>query len=1069
MFEPLLPRAVMCTLLCALALAVPSARQQRTEWDDVSVLRVGAEKPHATMTAYPTRPAALAASGSPWVLSLNGDWKFHWSPSPDARPAGFERPEFSDAGWRTIRVPASIETQGFGMPIYVNAGYAFAFDRQDPHPPRDANPVGSYRRRFTVPASWTERRVLLHFAGVDSAYYVWVNGTRVGYSEDSRTPSEFDITSHLRRGENVLAVEVYRWSDGSFLEDQDMFRLSGIFRGVALIAAGQQHVRDIEIRTDLDDTYRNATVLVAVEVANGATQAASGSIAVEILDASGRTVAAPAPTRFTAAPNTAVPVSLTAILDAPLKWTAETPNLYRALVALSTGAGRTLEWVPVRFGVREVEIKGGHFLVNGRAILFKGVNRHEHSPDTGHYVPRALMVKDVELMKQHNVNAVRTSHYPNDPEWYALADEYGLYIIDEANIECHGFGTNPQNRLTNDPAWTPAYVDRVQRMVERDKNHPSIVMWSLGNECGDGTNMAAGYQWIKKRDPSRPVHYEGTTNHGGSNADVNSFMYPTPAAVKQRAEARPDLPLILCEYTHAMGNSNGGLKEYWDLFYAGTNAQGAFVWDWVDQGIRQPVPEPFRAAAGQTFFAYGGWWEDRVGQKNDNNFSQNGLVNADRMPHPGGRAIKYVYRYVHAVLTEPAQAGGWPAAIRVTNRYDFINAMDIAEGTWEVRVDGSIVSSGRLPELDIRPGDSKDYTVDFGPSGRWPAGHIVINVRFTTRVDLPWARKGHELGWEQWAIPRALPAPAVSTPPALAMQNAGNVVRFSGPEFALVFDRVRGTIGSYAYKGMRLIERGPLPDFWRAMTDNDMGAWKSIMNNARRTLGQDITVWREAGAAWSVKDVQSRRVDEHTAEVTVSAEIPLVGGTYVMTYTIHGDGVVEIESTYKPGAGPLPMMPRFGTELVVSPGLERIEWYGRGPQETYVDRQFEPIGRYSGTVREQFHDYPRPQENGNKTDVRWVTLTNAEGWGIRVDSAIPEGVLSVGATHFTKADLEQAAYSFQLPRRPEIYLNIDAMQMGVGGINSWSTTGYPMEPYRISATEPRSFRYRIRPVERPSY
>jgi beta-galactosidase len=1014
------------------------------------------------MMAYPS--AALAATGdaaqSPWFQSLNGTWKFHASPRPAARPAGFFATGYDDSAWDNIHVPGNVETQGFGMPIYVNIGYAFAYDRRNPHPPRDDNPVASYRRTFTLPAEWSGRRVLLHFDGVDSAFYAWVNGRQLGYSEDSRTPAEFDITRQLRPGSNTLAVEVYRFSDGSFLEDQDMFRLSGIFRDVYLWSPPAVHLRDFEIHADLDAAYRDAVLGVTASVANGGDGAAAGDVSVDLLDAGGHRVASQTQS-FRAAAAGEARLRVTLPVRAPYKWSAETPYLYQALLTLRDAAHRVLEVIPAKVGFRAVQIKNGRILVNGQAVLFRGVNRHEHDPDTGHYVSREVMVRDIELMKQHNVNAVRTSHYPNAPVWYDLADRYGLYLIDEANIECHGFGTNPQNRLTNDPAWTPAYVDRVQRMVERDKNHPSVIFWSLGNECGDGTNMAAAYQWIKRRDPFRPVHYEGSGSRGGPNSDVSSFMYPSPATVVQRAQARPDVPLILCEYSHAMGNSNGGLKEYWDIFHSGTNAQGAFVWDWVDQGIRQPIP-----GGNGTFLAYGGWWEDRYGIRNDNNFSQNGLVSADRIPHPALAAIKYVYSPLHA---EPVDLAS--GRIRIRSWYDFVNAKDQAAGVWEiVRDDGATVASGDLPTLDIAPRGERIVTLplpdrlpDRSP---WLTPHreYWLNVRFLSRADAPWAKQGDEIGWEQWPLPERARAAEVEarTVGPLTMQETGQLIRFTGEHFALVFDRLQGTIGSYAYRGVRLLDRGPLPDFWRAMTDNDLGAWKSIVNRARADPALDVTVWREAGPAWAVRGVEAKRVDVRTAQVIVHADLPLVGARYTMTYTIAGSGEVVVEGAYTNGAAPLPMIPRFGMELVVSPGLENMTWLGRGPAETYVDRAFERMGRYSSTVRQQWVDYSRPQENGNKTDVRWVTLTNEEGIGLL---AVGDPLLSVGAMHYTKADLERAAYAFQLPARRETYLNLDLRQMGVGGINSWSAAAWPMEPYRIVANQAHTYRYHLVPVD----
>jgi beta-galactosidase len=1050
--------AALCLLLAVMAFHQGAVTPQRPEWDNPAVVDVGTERPRATLVAYPD--AALARAGeparSPWIRSLNGEWKFRYSPSPAARPVAFFEPRFDDSSWPSIAVPSNWELGGFGMPIYVNSGYGFDVNRQDPRPPRDDNPVGSYRRRFEVPADWAGRQVFLRFAGVDSAFYVWVNGERVGYSEDSRTPAEFDITRRVKPGANVVAVEVYRWSDGSFLEDQDMFRLSGIFRDVTLWSAAPLRIADVEVHTDLDAAYRDATLLVTARLANAAA-AATATVALDLLDADGRTVAS-ASTRVNAPANGGAPARFSLPVRGPRQWTAETPYLYRALLTLKDAKGQVIEVIPTDVGFREIEIKGGRLLVNGRAVLFKGVNRHEHSPDTGHYVDRALMIRDIELMKQHNVNAVRTSHYPNAEEWYELTDRYGLYVIDEANLECHGFGTNERNRLSNDPAWTPAYVARAEAMVERDKNHPSIVLWSLGNECGDGPNIAAEYAWAKKRDPSRPVHYEGATNHGGTSADVNSFMYPTPDRMVERMKARPDMPLLLCEYTHSMGNSNGGLKEYWDIFYADNNAQGAFVWDWVDQGIRQPVPEAFRSTSRQrTFLAYGGWWEDRVGQKNDNNFCMNGLVNADRVPHPGLRAIKYVYRNLHGTPVDLA-AG----RIAVKSWFDFLNAREVATGAWTITANGRTVASGDLPELDIAPRQQREFTIAWPRITPEPGAEYFLNVRFVTRADTPWAKRGHELGWEQWKLPIAAPAAA---PPAsaapLQITPAGNLVRFAGPEFALIFDRLHGTISSYSYHNVTLLERGPLPDFWRAVTDNDWGAWKAVASSARTNPALDIAVWRAAAGAWRLTAVDATRIDATTAQVDVKAELPTVGATYAISYTIRGDGEVTVAPSYTPGSRPLAMLPRVGTALVVASGLDRLEWYGRGPADTYSDRQFEPVGVYRSTVAEQFVDYSRPQEHGNKTDVRWVRLTNADGVGLE---ALGDPVLSVEASHSTADDLEAASYSFQLPARPQIFLNLDLAQMGVGGIDSWSRNAYPLEAYRLPPDKPYAYRYRLRPV-----
>lgn len=1040
----------------------------REEWDDPSVLHIGAEPPRTTMMTYPT--VALARAGdrqaSPWFRSLNGTWRFHYAPSPAARPVGAEFPWFDDSAWKDIVVPGNWEIQGFGMPIYSNSRYPFAYEPKNPRAQRNDNPVGSYRTTFEVPREWAGRRVLLHFAGVDSAFYAWVNGVRVGYNEDSRTPAEFDVTRHLRQGSNVLAVEVYRWSDGSFLEDQDMFRLSGVFRDVYLWSTADTHVRDFEIRTAFDRAGMTATVQATIAVSNRGTATAAAALSLQLLDADGREAGRSVSASTSVASGGERSISLALPVRSPNRWSAEMPYLYTAIVTLKDAAGRTIEVVPSRMGFRTLEIRDGRFLVNGRAILVKGVNRHEHSPDTGHTIDRALMVRDIELMKRHNVNAVRTSHYPNDPEWYALCDEYGLYVMDEANIESHAYGLGPENRLANDPAWLPSHLDRIARMIERDKNHPSIVWWSLGNEAGEGPNFAAGYQWAKRRDPTRPVHYQGSTRVGGSHSDINSFMYPTPADVARRAAERPAMPLIICEYAHTMGNSGGGLREYWDVFYSGTNAQGAFVWDWVDQGIRTPAPAGREGREGpSSFLAYGGYWEDRVGVRHDGNFCQNGLVAADRTPYPSLAAIKYVYRYLHA---RPADLAA--GTITVKNWFDETNPKALVEGRWDVVANGRIVATGPMPELDIEPRWEKTLSLGL-PALTAEAGvEYFLNVSFSLRRDTQWATKGHEVAWEQWplTLPAPPPTPAVTSDipvPAMPLwvQQDGAFLRFRGREFALIFDRLNGVMLSYSYRGVPIIERGPLPAFWRAPTDNDLGAWKSVGPAARTDPALDIFAWKTAAAGWKVIDVTLKRIDDTAATVTVEATLPRVGAALTMTYDISGTGDVTVGSHYRPGTGPVAMMPRFGLELVVSPGLDQVTWYGRGPVETYSDRAFERVGLYNSTVGREWVEYARPQENGNKTDVRWMELVNPQGYGLRAEG-LP--LFSMSARHVSTADIEAAAYSIDLPQRPEVYLNLDMTQMGVGGIDSWTKLAYPMEAYRLSGSEPRSYRVRLRPVAR---
>jgi len=1044
-----------------LALGAAALAQVRPEWDNPAIVHVGTEKPHATMMTYPSGELARTAdrAKSPWFQLLNGSWKFHGSLRPSERPIDFYRTDYSDAAWGNMPVPASWQMHGFDVPIYTNIIYPFPQDASKaPAPPYEFNPVGSYRMHFTVPPAWKGRQILLHFDGVDSAFYAWVNGHKIGYSEDSRTPAEFDITPHLKAGSNLLAVEVYRFGDGAYLEDQDMWRMSGIFRDVYLWAPPEQHLRDFEVKTNLDDEYRDAKLVVKGALLNAGEKAAKVTVTATLFDAAGAAYGKPATTTMEVGGKGETATQISVPAANPRKWSAEDPYLYQLLLTVKDGAGNVLEVIPQKVGFRRVEIKGGRFLINGRAILVKGVNRHEHSEETAKFVPVESMIKDIKIMKQFNVNAVRTSHYPNSPVWYDLCDRYGIYVMDEANIEVHHYGNNPRNRLTNDPEWQTAYLDRVERMVERDKNHASVVFWSMGNESGDGPNAAAAYQWTKQRDPSRPFHYEGSTSHGGSNADINSFMYPTPESVKRLAAQRPEMPLILCEYSHAMGNSSGGLKEYWDIFYSGTNAQGAFVWDWVDQGIRLPVPGEYKSnTSASTFLAYGGWWEDKTGIRNDNDFNNNGLVAADRTPHPGLFAIKYVYRNLHASAVDLADG-----RIKVKNWFDFTNPKDLAQGIWEVKADGRTVASGKLPPLDIPPGQEKEFNLPMPKIDAQPGVEYWLNVSFALKHETAWAPLGHEIAWDQFALPVSkAKAEAKPSTASLEVKDGDETATISGKDFSARFDKKAGVLTGYRYRGVTVLERGPLPDFWRAPTNNDRGAWKVFRAMAGTNKSLDIELWREAGPRWDVKEVNVERVDGSTVKVAVRAGLPLVGATYAMTYVVHGDGTIQVECSYKPGADKLAMMPRFGTELVVAPGFENLAWYGRGPKETLVDRAFERIGVYRSTVDKEWVEYMRPQENGNKADVRWVKLTNAAGMGILATGTSP---LNVTARHYTKTDMERAGYTFQMKRHPETYLNLDGAQMGAGGIDSWSPNAYPMAPYRIASGEERSFSYTLKGV-----
>ncbi len=1013
-------------LLASTALAV--------DWEDQQIIGRNKERPHATYTTYPDAASARRAipEESPYFQSLNGDWKFHWVGKPEDRPLDFFKPGYDASWWDVIPVPSNWQMHGYGYPHYTNIRYPF--EKNPPYIRHEHNPVGSYRRTFRIPQSWAGRRVLLHFAGVDSAMYVWVNGRQVGYSQGSRTPAEFDITDYLQDGDNLLAAEVYRFSDGSYLEDQDFWRLSGIFRDVFLHSVPQLHVRDFWARPELDAQYRDAALGLHVTLRNQGAEDAQARVIAELLDSAGAVVAElPVQTTSVAAGQEAS-VDLSATVSNPAKWTAETPNLYQLLITHEDASGAVREVVPVTIGFRKVEIAGGQLKVNGKAIYIKGVNRHEHDPDTGHTISHESMVRDIEMMKRNNINAVRTSHYPNVPEWYELCDRYGLYLIDEANIESHGMGYDPDKTLANKPEWEKAHLDRIERMVERDKNHPSIIMWSMGNEAGDGVNFVKASQWIHSRDASRPVHYEQAKQ--GRHVDVVSPMYATIDTITDYAQSHPYRPLILCEYAHAMGNSEGNLQDYWDAIEKYPALQGGFIWDWVDQGLRN------HTADGKEFWAYGGDYGDKP---NDANFCMNGLVQADRKPNPHLTEVKKVYQYIK---TTPVDLN--EGKVRVRNKYAFI-PLDFVNGAWEVSEDGVVISRGKLPKLSIAPGEEQEVTLPLvRPSSR-PGAEYFLTVRFSLAEDASWAPAGYEVAWDQMELPWQAPAAPVvdvSRMPALRVDDTDLGVRVKGADFELVVGKSTGALESFRVEGRELLERPLVPNFWRAITDNDNG------NRAQDRL----SVWREAGPERDVRDVSVERLDPHTARITVEEILPAGGSRYRNVLTVFGSGDVVVAASFEPGSK-LPELPRFGMQLGLSGDYRDVTWFGRGPQESYADRKTSAaVGLYSGPVERQYHVYGRPQETGNKTDVRWIALTDANGRGLL---AVGDPLINASTWPFTQEELERATHTYELTPQRTITLNLDYGQTGVGGDNSWGAKPHPQ--YTLTS-QPYSYSFRLSPL-----
>ncbi|WP_227021233.1 glycoside hydrolase family 2 TIM barrel-domain containing protein [Oceaniferula marina] len=990
---------------------VTAEEESERDWSNVALLQQGVEPPRATFYTYPDQERARTydRKNSPWFQLLNGDWKFQWVAKPADRPENFHTLKFDDSNWQTIEVPSNWEMKGHGKPLYSNRTYPFPKDA--PHIPQDDNPVGSYRLNVEIPQSWEGREVFLNFDGVKAAFYFWVNGEKVGYSQGSRTPAEFNITKHIKPGKNLVAVAVYRWCDGSYLEDQDFWRLSGIYRDVYLTSRATTHVRDLSIVTDLDSECVNAELKVDVEVANP-----GGTVELELFDAAGKSLF-----RKSSQGKFCVPVV------SPRKWSAEDPYLYLATVTLKDTAGKVIEVIPQRIGFKKSEIKDGVYFFNGVPIKFKGVNRHEHSPANGQVVSKEEMLRDIKLMKEYNINAVRTSHYPNAPMWYDLCDQYGLYVIDEANIESHDYENNAKNKLANSPDWMESHLNRVQRMYHRDKNHASVVIWSLGNEAGSGPNLEKAAEWLHQNDSTRPVHYEGGDHSVG---DFFSRMY-----APQDWIAKDGRPSILCEYTHAMGNSNGNLKEYWhDNIYKNKSHAGAFVWDWMDQGLIEKTPDQYKENIGkgpvkETFFAYGGWHEQKY--HHDKNFCMNGLVGADWTPRPGLSAIKYVYRNVHVQPTDLKNG-----RISIRNWFNFSNLKDVVTGVWDVTSDGVVIASGAIDELDIAPHTKKDVQLNL-PDLTGKEGELMLTLRFMVKNDSTMLSSGHEISWEQFPLSGSYRPTTVESTSDLKVVESDTRVDISGQGFSVALDKKSGGMVSYIVNGKNRVS-GCHPDMWRPYTDNDHGAMRPNKRNGSQLGGPLMkNKWRRGMQQPQVNSFVVKNETPQKTRVSVAYSYRGVSAKTKVDYEISGGGTVDVTVRYDYSAIPKKQRTahRTGMKWSLSGEMEHMKWYGRGPAETYVDRNYERIGLFSGRVDAQWVDYARPQENGYKTDVRWVSLLDGNGNGLRFESL--QGVVGIGARYYSDATMESSKYAFEMDRSEDLFFNIDAHQLGVGGNNSW--------------------------------
>jgi beta-galactosidase len=993
-------------------------------WENLDVLHINREAPRAYYIPYAnTESARKGKRGkSPYYQTLNGQWKFRYHRSVQEVREAFYEEAYDFSGWDDLLVPSCWQSNGYDQMQYCNVNYPIPCD--PPFVP-DENPAGLYIREFNVCTDWKDQATHIVFEGVNSCFYLWVNGTFVGYSQGSRIPAEFDLTSYVRSGRNRMAVMVLKWCDGTYLEDQDAWRYSGIFRDVYLLARSNERIRDVFYQADLSTDYKSASLRCDIE--------SQGSVEVQIqlLDAEGRVIGA----------STArVKGKETIRLDiaSPVLWSAENPYLYSLLVS---GAGEVLHF---HVGLRKVEVLDGVFRINGQDIKLKGVNRHDSHPELGQTIPLKHMIQDLKLMKQHNINTIRTSHYPNDPRFLDLCDQYGFYVIDEADLEAHGvLHAGDYHMLTKNPEWEAAFLDRAVRMVERDKNHPSVVIWSMGNESGYGVNHIAMARWTRERDTTRPVHYEGAAlKYNGhpdtSCLDMNSRMYATvQEMVAYGSDESQTKPLLLCEYSHAMGNSCGDLKDYWDVIYAYPKLMGGCVWEWCDHGIKT------QSLDGQMFFGYGGDFGD---VQNDGNFCIDGLVSPDRIPHTNLLELKKVMAPV--LLEAEAAAEG---KVRVTNRYDFIDLSDVVI-SWRVEHDGETVEQGELPSLQTPPHGTELVTIPYSlpnAAGRW-----FLSLFVTQRTDKLWAASGHELTNEQFElpVPASVPAPAAELRvwPDIAVEQKDDEVIVEGFDFLHVFDLHAGAFTKVTKHDVPLIQGKPQFSIWRAPADNDR---KIKVLWSKEGYERAMTkVYRAEVTHVSAKRVQI----EVDFALTCNIKQPLLKGKAV--WEVDGAGVITLKTSVQVRED-LPYLPRFGLQLVMPAGNEQVEYFGYGPHESYIDkRQSVRKGKYELTVDEMHHSYVVPQENGSRYGTEWASVSNALGMGLLFTS--PGSEFSFQALHYTPEDMTQAKHTHSLRRRKETIVHLDYKMNGIGSSSCGTDL---LEQYQLSDKE-MAFELRIAPI-----
>lgn len=1019
-----------------------SAQTMKEYWLNPTVNRVNCETPRADFFAFETAEKALKndKQTSERFLSLEGTWKFHFSRHHKDAPHDFHSPKFDDSQWKDFPVPGLFELNGYGDAIYKNVGYAWAtqFRNNPPYVEEKNNYTGSYRRSIEIPATWKDKQIFLHVGSATSNLAIWVNGKFAGYSEDSKVAAEFDLSKYLVAGkQNLIAMQVMRWCDGSYLEDQDFWRLTGIAREVYLYARPKSHISDVFITPDLTDNYQNGTLNLRISSVNAQGYTATTTL----FDANGKEV-----TRQSATIQGKGTTNISYTLSQPHKWTAETPYLYTLQINLADKKGRLVESLTQHVGFRKIEIQNGQFLINGNPVLIKGTNRHELDPETGYVVSIDRMIQDIRLMKEHNINAVRTSHYPNDPRWYDLCDKYGIYVVAEANIESHGMGYG-EKTLAKVPLWEQAHLERNRNNIYVLKNHPSIVTWSLGNEAGYGPNFEKAYDMVKLYDSSRPVQYERAGRERGT--DIYCPMYYPYQYCESYAKGHDPRPLIQAEYAHAMGNSMGGFREYWELVRKYPKYQGGFIWDFVDQGLRVKNKD------GKDIYAYGGDFGRYPAS--DHNFNCNGLMNPDRKPNPHAAEVRYHYQNIWTTLTDTAKG-----YVEVYNE-NFFTGLDDVALHWELQEEGQTVSHGIIEKLDITPQQRARIALKGYQLPEKPLKELVLNVEYTLKENQALLPQGYAVARQQFVLfPYAfMPATNRSdTAPAIQKDEQLACLTLSAGQTSVTFNKRTGWIDYFDVAGRPMFEKGYSlkPDFWRAPTDNDYGA------GIQHRLG----AWKQPEMKlMSLTDTLNG--DRHSIKAVY--DMPSVKARLQLTYTLDRTGnlVVCQSLNVDKNAQNMPQLPRFGMQLVMPEAFDKVRYYGRGPAENYIDRHdSEFIGLYEQHVAEQYWGYVRPQESGNHTDIRWWEVLDANGFGLKFHGiAAP---LECSSLNYLTEDLDDGpvkeahqSHSGDLTPRPFTTIHIASRQMGLGCIDSWGA--WPLEKYLIPYSD-QTFTFVIEPVNK---